>query len=104
MPLFHAAALYNFFYGSIYRNITTILGIGEKPLTADIIIECLDNVNYDGILLPPSILEDASHSEEYMSKLSRLGMVVVGGGRLRSLPYYARLAYRYRQSNQKGWR
>ncbi|KAI1152952.1 hypothetical protein F4825DRAFT_417250 [Nemania diffusa] len=82
MPLFHAAALYNFFYGSIYRNITTILGIGEKPLTADIIIECLDNVNYDGILLPPSILEDASHSEEYMSKLSRLGMVVVGGGNL----------------------
>ncbi|KAI1128465.1 hypothetical protein F5Y10DRAFT_240434 [Nemania abortiva] len=82
MPLFHAAALYNFIYGSIYRDITTILGIGEKPLTADLVMECLDNVNYDGIVLPPSVAEDLSHCEEYMCKLSKLGMVIVGGGNL----------------------
>ncbi|KAI0102376.1 hypothetical protein GGR51DRAFT_527142 [Nemania sp. FL0031] len=82
MPLFHAAALYNFLYGSIFRDITTILGCGDKPLTADLVIECLDSVKYDGILLPPSVVEDLSHNEEYVSKLSKLGMVIVGGGNL----------------------
>ncbi|KAJ8125535.1 hypothetical protein O1611_g8104 [Lasiodiplodia mahajangana] len=82
MPLFHAAALYNFVYGSLFRDITTILGCGEKPLTADLVIECLDNVNYDGILLPPSVVEDLSHNDEYVSKLSKLGMVIVGGSNL----------------------
>ncbi len=80
MPLFHAAALFTFFHGSVYRGITSILGIAEKPLSVDLVVECLENVNFQAIFLPPSILEDASHSEDSMSKLSRLDMVVFGGG------------------------
>ncbi|KAI0913540.1 hypothetical protein F4823DRAFT_622138 [Ustulina deusta] len=82
MPLFHAAALFTFFHGSVYRGITSILGIAEKPLSVDLVVECLENVNFQAIFLPPSILEDASHSEDSMSKLSRLDMVVFGGGNL----------------------
>ncbi|KAI0407921.1 hypothetical protein F4802DRAFT_605343 [Xylaria palmicola] len=82
MPLFHAAALYSFFYHSVYRNTITILGIGEKPLSADLVFECLENVNFEGAFLPPSILEEISHSEESMSKLSKLEIVIFGGGNL----------------------
>ncbi|KAI3327811.1 acetyl-CoA synthetase-like protein [Xylariaceae sp. AK1471] len=82
MPLFHAAALYTFFYASIYRNMVTILGISEKALSADLVIEYFENVHFDGIFLPPSILEDISQSRESMSILSKLCMIIFGGGNL----------------------
>ncbi|KAI0532943.1 hypothetical protein GGR58DRAFT_517325 [Xylaria digitata] len=82
MPLFHAAALHSFFYFSVYRSITTVLTIPEKPLSADLVIECLENVDFEATFLPPSILEDISHSEEFVHKLSRLDMVFFGGGNL----------------------
>ncbi|KAI1279702.1 hypothetical protein F5Y07DRAFT_396750 [Xylaria sp. FL0933] len=82
MPLFHAAALYTFFHASVYRSITTILSIAERPLSADLVLECLANVKFQAAFLPPSVLEDISHSEESMSKLSRLNMICFGGGNL----------------------
>ncbi|KAI0435602.1 hypothetical protein F4803DRAFT_557821 [Xylaria telfairii] len=82
MPLFHAAALYTFFYCSVYRSITTVLAIREKPLSPELVIECMENVDLQGIFLPPSVLEDISHSDEYMSKLRKLNVVFFGGGHL----------------------
>ncbi|KAI1364341.1 hypothetical protein F5Y08DRAFT_217449 [Xylaria arbuscula] len=82
MPLFHAAALYTFFHVSVYRNVTSILSIAEKPLSVELILECQENVNFEATFLPPSVLEDASHSEDSMSKLSRLEMIIFGGGNL----------------------
>ncbi|KAI0970741.1 hypothetical protein F4678DRAFT_461874 [Xylaria arbuscula] len=82
MPLFHAAALYTFFHSSVYRSITSILGIAERPLSADLVLECLENVEFEATFLPPSVLEDISHSEESMSKLSTLELIVFGGGNL----------------------
>ncbi|RWA04794.1 hypothetical protein EKO27_g10315 [Xylaria grammica] len=82
MPLFHAAALYTFFYLSVYRSGTTVLASAERPLSADLVIECLENVDFQATFLPPSILEDISHSEDFMLKLSRLDMVFFGGGNL----------------------
>ncbi|KAI0799951.1 hypothetical protein GGR55DRAFT_692576 [Xylaria sp. FL0064] len=79
MPLFHAAALYTFFHASVYRSITTSLSIAERPLSADLVLECLANVEFQAAFLPPSVLEDISHSEESMSKLSRLDMICFGG-------------------------
>jgi hypothetical protein len=58
----------------------TILTISEKALSADLVIECLENVHFDGVFLPPSILEDISQSKKSMSMLSKLGMVIFGGG------------------------
>ncbi|KAJ2988047.1 hypothetical protein NUW58_g4184 [Xylaria curta] len=80
IPLFHTAALCSFFFGSVYRGHSTILPIGERPLTADLAIECLEILNFDAMFLPPSILEDISYSEYQMSKLSTLKMVVFGSG------------------------
>ncbi|KAI0449288.1 hypothetical protein F5B21DRAFT_51707 [Xylaria acuta] len=82
MPLFHAAALYTFFYCSVYRTITTVLAISEKPLSVDLVIECIENVDLQGIFLPPSVLEDMSHSEDSMSRLRKLNLVFFGGGHL----------------------
>lgn len=80
MPLFHAAALYTFFHISVYRSVISILSIAEKPLSVDLVLECLENVNFEATFLPPSIIEDASHSEDSMCKLSRLEMIIFGGG------------------------
>ncbi|KAF2971406.1 hypothetical protein GQX73_g2137 [Xylaria multiplex] len=66
----------------VNESITTVLTIPEKPLSADLVIDCLENVDFEAIFLPPSILEDISHSEESMRKLSRLDMVFFGGGNL----------------------
>ncbi|TGJ88071.1 hypothetical protein E0Z10_g689 [Xylaria hypoxylon] len=82
MPLFHAAAMYSFFYFSVYRSVITILPTTEKPLSADLLIECLENVDFQATFLPPSILEDISQSEDSMVKLSKLDMIVFGGGNL----------------------
>jgi hypothetical protein len=80
MPLFHAAAVYTFFYTSVYRDMITVLGIGERALSADLVLECLENVAFDGAFLLPSILEDISQSEESMTIFSKLKMIIVGGG------------------------
>jgi len=80
MPLFHAAAVYTFFYTSVYRDMITVLGIGERALSADLVLECLENVAFDGAFLPPSVLEDLSEGDESMAVLSQLKMIIVGGG------------------------
>ncbi|KAI0200561.1 hypothetical protein F4808DRAFT_460671 [Astrocystis sublimbata] len=82
MPLFHAASHYTFFYISVYRNLTTVLTIHEKPLSADLALACIENVDFQAILLPPSVLEDITHSEESISKLKKLKLIVFGGGHL----------------------
>ncbi|KAI1815677.1 hypothetical protein GGS20DRAFT_316260 [Poronia punctata] len=80
MPLFHAAAIYTFFYTSVYRDMVTVLSIGEKTLTADLVVECRKNVHFDGAFLPPSILEDVSQSQELIDIFSQLKMIIIGGG------------------------
>ncbi|KAI0431346.1 hypothetical protein F5Y09DRAFT_340753 [Xylaria sp. FL1042] len=82
MPLFHAAALYTFFHASVYRSITSILSIAERPLSADLVLECIENVDFQAAFLPPSVLEEISHSEESMSKLRWLNRIYFGGGNL----------------------
>ncbi|KAI8634247.1 acetyl-CoA synthetase-like protein [Xylariaceae sp. FL1651] len=82
MPLFHAAALFTFFNCSVYWGLSTVLGIGERALSSDLVIECLENVDIQGAILPPSILEDISQSKRSMAVLSKLSGVIFGGGDL----------------------
>ncbi|RYC63917.1 hypothetical protein CHU98_g2299 [Xylaria longipes] len=82
MPLFHAAALYTFIFLSIYFATPTCFAIPDTALSADFVVECLMNMNAESAILPPSLLEDISQSEEGMAVLKKLNMVAFGGGNL----------------------
>lgn len=55
-------------------------GIGERPLSIDLVIECLENADVEGVMLPPAMLEEMSHSEENTQALAKLKIVTFGGG------------------------
>lgn len=80
MPLFHAAALYTFIMFAIYFDTPLVIGIGDRPLTSDLVVESLNSIDVDVILLPPSILEELSVTEEGIAALKRLQIVAFGGG------------------------
>ncbi|KAI1406984.1 hypothetical protein F5Y13DRAFT_207076 [Hypoxylon sp. FL1857] len=82
MPLFHAAALYLFVFHALYWDTPIAFPIIDRPLSSDLVIECLDNLDVELVVLPPSILEDMSQSEEGITALKKLNMVSFGGGSL----------------------
>lgn len=82
MPLFHVAGLLCVVGMSLYWDRPVALGIPEQPLSADLVIECLDNLDVESTFLPPAIIEDLSQTEEGTKALTRLNAVAFGGGNL----------------------
>ncbi|KAI1097853.1 hypothetical protein F4804DRAFT_326332 [Jackrogersella minutella] len=81
-PLFHAGGLYLFFTRAIYWGNPVALGIIDRPLSSDLVVECLKNLDVEGILLAPIILEQMSQNAHHIESLSRLKMVIFGGSSL----------------------
>ena len=67
---------------TLYWDKLVALGIPEKPLSSDIVVECLTKLGPKAVLLPPVILEELSLSDEGIRALSKLNMVAFGGGKL----------------------
>ncbi|KAM4058812.1 male sterility protein [Hirsutella rhossiliensis] len=82
MPMFHAAAVYVFLSMAIFYGQPIALGIPERPLNSDLVIQCLAQSGADAALLPPSIMEELSHTEEGIETLRKLNFVSFGGGAL----------------------
>ncbi|KAI1801790.1 acetyl-CoA synthetase-like protein [Daldinia bambusicola] len=82
MPLFHAAGLYLFILGVLYFGNPAALGIADRPLSIDLVVECLDNLDVEGAVLPPAMLEEMSRNEEHIRSLMKLKCVGFGGGNL----------------------
>ncbi|KAI1371417.1 acetyl-CoA synthetase-like protein [Hypoxylon crocopeplum] len=82
MPLFHAAGMYFFVYSAIYYSTPIAFGIGNRPLSTDLVVECLEHADVQSAVLPPAMLEDMSQSDEYIRALARLNLVTFGGGNL----------------------
>ncbi|KAL2129416.1 hypothetical protein VTI74DRAFT_7827 [Chaetomium olivicolor] len=82
MPLFHAAALYISMLMIHYWDVPAAFGIGDRPLSGDMVIGCLKNADVDSVLLPPAILEELSQSKESIDVLNKLSYVAFGGGNL----------------------
>ncbi|KAI0481939.1 hypothetical protein GGR56DRAFT_684376 [Xylariaceae sp. FL0804] len=82
MPLFHAAGMYIFLTTVIWYKTPVALGLVDRPLSSDSVVECLEHADVEGAILPPAILEDMSQSESYIKPLAKLKMVVFGGGNL----------------------
>lgn len=78
MPLFHAAGLYTFII-SLYWDTPVVFGV-ERPLSSDLVVECLKNLDVEAAFLPPVILEDMSQEANYMSQLKKLKFTLFGGG------------------------
>ena len=80
MPLYHAAAMYMTLLMTHYWDVPTALGIGNRPLSSDLVLECLKYSGSDAVTLPPAILEEMSQTEESVETLAGLGLVAFGGG------------------------
>jgi hypothetical protein len=87
VPLFHAAALYSFINIAIYRASPIVFSV-ERPLSSDLVVETLKNVDVEGALLPPSILEDMSQDDTCIRALQKLKFIPFGGGMLRKLSIF----------------
>lgn len=82
MPLYHAAAMYTSLLMPHYWDVPVALGIGDRPLTADMVLKCLEYSDADSVFLPPAILEELSLSAGAVKALSELSWVAFGGGNL----------------------
>ncbi|KAL3959271.1 hypothetical protein ACCO45_007433 [Purpureocillium lilacinum] len=82
MPLFHAAGVAAIASTGIYYGAGLVLGITDRPLTPDMVVESLKHSGADGAMLPPSIIEEISHMEEGVEALAALKYVGFGGGNL----------------------
>lgn len=80
MPLFHAAGLYMAVGMTLFYDVPIALSIPEKPLSSDLVLECLANLDTDALILPPILLEEMSQSKESMRALSKMNVVAFGGG------------------------
>lgn len=86
VPLYHAAALYITLFSIHYWDVPAVLGIGDRPLSSDMVLECLKYAEVDSVVLPPVILEELSQSKESINVLKGMAYVGFGGGKRPSPP------------------
>ncbi|KAH9885951.1 hypothetical protein F4778DRAFT_798746 [Xylariomycetidae sp. FL2044] len=82
VPFFHAGGLYLFMSRAIYWGNPMSFGVADRPLSPDLVLECLGNLKVEAALLPPVILEYMSKSSDAIKSLLPLKMVAFGGGEL----------------------
>lgn len=82
MPLFHAAGTVCTLAVAFYWDTPVVLGIADRPLTGDLVAECLAHTDVDTAMLPPAIIEDMSQTDEGIKALANLKAVCFGGGNL----------------------
>lgn len=106
VPLFHAAGLYVTVIMTLFWDCPIALSIPERPLSSDLVLECLDFLDADGIILPPIILEEISQSKESMDIISQMNVVAFGGGKtVHCLDcYLSRPLILFRESRARCWR
>ncbi|KAL7953326.1 hypothetical protein V8C34DRAFT_321272 [Trichoderma compactum] len=85
MPSFHMAGIACIVIFGIYHGVPIVLGVPNRPLSADLVAECLAHAQADFALLPPSIIEDMSVSDEHVRLLAKLKGTGFGGGNLAPL-------------------
>ncbi|KAL7914274.1 NRPS-like enzyme [Trichoderma velutinum] len=82
MPLFHGVGLAAVIMFITYYHLPCALGIPEKPLSEDLVKECLANSGADAALLPPSIIDGMSQTEDGLKAITNLKSISYGGGNL----------------------
>ncbi len=72
LPLFHIGGLGIAMGMTIWAGLSIVLPIPSRPLSAELVIDCLCYSGADAALLVPSIIEELSHSQEAVSQLKKL--------------------------------
>ncbi|KAL6699266.1 hypothetical protein J3F84DRAFT_247292 [Trichoderma pleuroticola] len=85
MPSFHMAGVACIVIFGIYHGVPIVLGVPNRPLSADLVAECLAHSKADFAVLPPSIIEDMSVNDEHVGLLAKLKGTAFGGGNLAPL-------------------
>ncbi|KAL1838823.1 hypothetical protein VTJ49DRAFT_2180 [Mycothermus thermophilus] len=80
--ILHPTGLHMSLIMTLYWDVPAVLGIGDRPLTADLVVECLKHSGADATILPPAIMEELSNSEESIDVLKKLAWVGSGGGNM----------------------
>ena len=65
---------------NIFWNLPSVHLPPKAVINADTILDSLDSVENGAVVLPPSILEEMSHSTDALAKLAKLHTVWYGGG------------------------
>jgi acyl-CoA synthetase (AMP-forming)/AMP-acid ligase II len=81
MPLFHAAGLFLVTTMSVYYNVQLALPVPDRPLSSDLMMQCLENAGVDAAVMPPALIEDLSSMEQGVQALMRLKFISYGGGK-----------------------
>ncbi|KAL4894587.1 hypothetical protein BDV59DRAFT_200924 [Aspergillus ambiguus] len=79
-PFFHLMGLISFVM-SIFHKVPVLIG-PDKPLSVDHLVELIEKTSPTAAFLPPSALEDMSHSERALKSLRTLRSVFFGGAPL----------------------
>lgn len=82
MPLFHMAGIIGVILNAFYQECPVVLGPTDRPMTSDLVVECLGKADVDSAMLPPAIIEDMSQSEAGVRALAKLTSCAYGGGNL----------------------
>lgn len=82
MPLFHGAGLGMLMMLALSYRMPCSLSVPEKPLNAELVMQCLSHAGVDGALLPPSVIEEVSSTEDGLKALADLRFLSFGGGSL----------------------
>ncbi|KAK0610810.1 hypothetical protein B0T14DRAFT_593567 [Immersiella caudata] len=82
VPLCHAAAMYMTLIMTHYWETPSALGIGDRPLSSDMALECLKYSHADAVVLPPAIYEELSQIDDAIDVLKSLAFAGFGGGNL----------------------
>lgn len=80
MPLFHAAGMYMTMIVAVYWDRGLSLGIQDRPLNTDLVVDCLEYSHCDAAFLPPAILEEMSQSAGTIEPLQKLAYIGFAGG------------------------
>jgi len=80
VPLYHAAAMYMSLIMIHYWDTPAALGIGDRPLSSDMALECLKYSHADSVVLPPAIYEELSQIDDAIDVLKGLSFAAFGGG------------------------
>ena len=57
------------------------LGIPDRPISTEMILDCLEHNESDSVVLPPATLEEMSQDEKSINMLKKMSFVGFGGGK-----------------------
>lgn len=66
---------------SLYWDLPVAFGVGDRPLSADLALECLKYAEVDSVVLPPAILEELGQTQQAIDALRGQSFVAFGGGK-----------------------